>query len=380
MEVGDPMSDDPGTVSESEATCRSLAFHPRTLVPAAAEGLSVAIDVGGGSTDFAFWSAGNLLDQFSFKLAANDVLTGDWYGLDDYLGRIGWAATGQQMPITLPTTERNTVEVYVNHLLSQAKYDGGAPYDGANPLAHPAIQRIFGPKPGGLADPPWIYIRTLAYLFFGGITYYTGLQSRQFKTNLDTVTICFGGRGASLLAWLWNNGATLQKVLCEFFKAGRARDDQGPLPSVKIVGAALGHAANLPQLKKEVAAGALQKQLGTVNAPANPCVGEINWRGLGGSPVDWTTRQSVDRMKALAPPTGVDGSNCYIQEFLHLLAPLHTALNIDMPGIGRLEVDWGAIQQINVIDLVNTQANQSVFACELKALMQQYVQQVLNAQ
>jgi hypothetical protein len=379
VEVGNAISEDPGTVSESEATCRSLAFHPRTPVPAAAEGLSVAIDVGGGSTDFAFWSAGNLLDQFSFKLAANDVLTGDWYGLEDYLGRISWAATGQHVPITLRTAERNTVEVYVNHLLSQAKYDGGASYDGANPLAHPAIERIFGLKPGGLENSPWYYIRTLAYLFFGGITYFTGLQARQFN-NLETVTICFGGRGASLLAWLWNNGATLRKVLCEFFKAGRARDAQAPFPSVKIVGAALGHAANLPQLKKEVATGALQKRLGTVNDPGDPCVGEINWRGLGGAPVDWTTRQSADKMKSLARPSVADGSNCYIQEFLHLLVPLHTALNIDMTRISQLEVDWDAIQQINVIDLVNTQVNQSVFACELKALMQQYVEQVLNAQ
>jgi hypothetical protein len=85
-------------LSESEATCRTLAWFPKSPVPVGAGGLCIAVDVGGGSTDFAYWSKGNLLDQFSFKLAGNDVLCGEWRDLPGFLERILWVASGRTFP------------------------------------------------------------------------------------------------------------------------------------------------------------------------------------------------------------------------------------------------------------------------------------------
>ena len=48
------------------------ARGPLTSSPLGA--LSIAVDIGGGSTDIGFWTSGRLLGQVSLKLAGNDVL------------------------------------------------------------------------------------------------------------------------------------------------------------------------------------------------------------------------------------------------------------------------------------------------------------------
>jgi hypothetical protein len=380
--VGDPTQDDSeAAVSESEGTCRAIGHYDRTPVTVMADGLAIALDVGGGSTDFAFWSGGNLLDQFSFKLAGNDVLCGEWTTLANYLDTIHWLSLGTPLDAAAKKLVGNQAEIYVNFLLSQARSDKDpAVFDGANPLLHPAVLRIFGTK-GQPKELPLLPIRTLVYLLFGGISYFAGLCSRTLKVSNSNVTVCFGGRGASLLAWMSNNPELLKQVLQDFFVAGLRRDAENSLRKVKIVGPPLGEAALLPRLKEEVSLGMLQKPLGKAEIQGEPPIGEINWRDGADKPVNWDATLTAAQVDQLHPPAAGDDGNCYIKDFLYVQAgqQKHAKLNIDIDGIKKLTIDWDQIQNMVRMDILNTGVSQPVFACELKALMKQYVQNVISS-
>jgi len=377
------------SVSESEATCRTLAWYPKSPVPVGAGGLCVAIDVGGGSTDFAFWSKGNLLDQFSFKLAGNDVLCGDLVSLPGFLEKVIWVAVGGNYPkealegyLNL-VMQGNEVEVLINYFLGEARNNAGIKYTDPNPLNHPAVIRIFST---GLTQSPWLEIRTLALLLFGGVSYYAGLHARDFinKTEMKNhVTLCFAGRGSSLLAWLSNNPRRLETVLTSFFTGGFSFENSA-VPAdlaVHVVGAPLGEAIKFPPLKEEVATGSLRPAIGTVGTTQSPYVGEIGWRQPNATaPIAWNSRLTAAEMANLAPPQ--DAGRLYIADFLHNWAaenPKVAALNIDLERIKKLNINKADIQNKLVMDVKGTGTSQPLFATELKSLMEKYVSFVLQS-
>src|SRR5262249_18195063 len=136
----------------------------------------------------------------------------------------------------------------------------------------------------------------------------------------------------------------------------------------------------LPRLKEEVALGVPKPPIGKVSLPGEPLVGEIKWRGAAGAEVDWKDRLSVAQLKQLQRPADGDDSKCYIKDFLHIQAQQqqHARLNIDANGIKSLKVKWDAVEHMMAIDFLNSGVSQPVFACELKSLIQQYVQHVIS--
>lgn len=380
------------SVSESEATCRALARFNGSPVPVKAGGLCIAVDVGGGSTDFAYWSNGNLLDQFSFKLAGNDVLCGEWKNFPGFLEAIIWAATGAMPPRDqmepLFKMEGNQVEVLINDILSQAVDNTGVRFTDSDPLGHPVVGRIFQ---GGHTASPWYQVRTLALLLFGGVSYYAGLHARDFTrhtTIKDHITLCFGGRGANLMTWLSNTPAVLKAALVNAFIQGYTNGvgfggETRPSPLVNVVGPPLGGATAFPRLKEEVAMGILNSPIGEMRSPGDPYVGEVGWSTPGVSDaVEWRRRLSVEEMAKLIPPT--DAGNCYLSHLLnnvlHKSNPAVLKLNVDLPGIDpvALGIDWASIQNRMKNDILVTGVSQPLFAIELKAVMALYVSQAVR--
>jgi hypothetical protein len=381
--VGDPRNQLEHSLSESEAASRALARFPGSTVPAAARGLCIVVDVGGGSTDFAFWSNAHLLDYISCKLAANDVLRGDWLNpYPNFMNDIYGLSTGGVQPATeaMPRTRtpsRNLWEMWINSVLSFAKYNNGTFFDDSMGwMNHPAVQRIFGDQ---RAQEPWILsIRTSAYLLLAGLCYFAGLRAREYAPVLgnDDVRLVLTGRGSSLCGWISNNAQGLTNVLRDCFARGYQRERRGePLPSVTVLGAALG-SPNLPCLKAEVGWGALQEAIGdgaNVAPPSKvPVFGEINWRysgNVGG--VEWNKHLTRDEMATLLPPNEVNGVDCYIQELLALCRMHRGNLNLDS-RLDSLVVDWANVTHLVTLDLRDNQITQPAFAMELKALMNTY--------
>ncbi len=365
-------------ISESEAACRALALFPGSPVPAGAEGLCVVLDIGGGSTDYAFWCRGRLLDYFSFKLAGNDVLRGGWIRKDrDFLKRLYRISTGGEatdIPVIneLQPEDFNKAEMWVNHVLSLAKDKNGIRFqDGMSWLNHPAVQSIFSDD---LKNKPWVNVRTLAYILLAGMTYFAGLRARAFSGDMaiPEITVVMSGRGASLCAWVSNNAGVLARLLSACFAKGYSRDNPGQLPRIQTVSAVLGP-AGLPPLKSEVARGGLQRAIGSVEPPQTPILGELNWkRRKMAEPEKWDKRLEVHELSDLHPPNDSTGADCYIKELIALLETLRTGLNLDEENLNqaKLAVNWANIS--SALNLDATGIVQPVFAIELKALMDQY--------
>ena len=334
LHLGDPFAETPNVsgvvdgqsgeqkVSESEAACRALAWESTAEVGVNTSGLCLVLDVGGGSTDFAFWSSGNLLDYFSIKLAGNDVLSGELQGRGlPFTKLIYQLATGSDSPPEKPDKEadRNVHEMWANWTLARAKDGSGKPFLGNAWVNHPAVTRIFGGDP---LAPCLKEIRSLAYLLFGGISYFAGVRSRSFKTAQPWVHMVFTGRGSCLLPWVSNSGSALQDFLLDFFRAGRNQPDTDADNSApqKIVirGAALGNLQR-PLVKTEVAHGGLERPAGLVAPVQPPIIGERNWlpnNSSNTSPYAWNKQLTFEEMNSLEPPR--ETADCYIQSFLTL--------------------------------------------------------------
>jgi hypothetical protein len=286
--------------------------------------------------------------------------------------------------------EGNQVEVLINDILSQAIDGDRIGFSGPNPLSHPAVGRIFQ---GGHTSTPWFQIRTAALLLFGGISYYAGLHARAFAKDIaskDDITLCFGGRGANLLTWLWNGPLQLKAALSSFFTFGYGNGlgVSEPLNSanlvVKIVGAPVGQWNRFPGLKEEVAQGMLRRPIGSAKPAGDPYVGEVDWRQASNpNPVAWDRRLSGDLIAALVRPANVD--RCYITHFLNTVIGETNSevrkLGIDLPGIhpDTLRIDWADIESRMKMDIIGTGVSQPLFAIELKSLMSKYISQSKHA-
>jgi hypothetical protein len=365
------------SVSESDAVCRCLASLKTQVIPIRADTLTIAVDVGGGSTDVGFWSAGNLLDQVSCKVAANDVLDPRWVELEDFPRQLYWICDRSEIKDEVWKGMRDRASIYLNQLLTQAKDDAGKVFNDLNPATHPVPLSI---HKHGAQDPPWLYLRSMAYLFFNGISYYLGLHARklQSQTGVKEIYVYFAGRGASLLNWLTTDNKKLEQILCDAFQQGFVRDNPGCSPvAVTLVGPAIKFMRELPPPKHEVAIGLLCGRLGVVAKAPTTVVGEVRWKSADGTEIGWNTEVTAAQLANLKPPD--DHESSYAYELLKIVLPRHADINLEMTGLQKLTLPTAAIQErLRRSAEVSEQVLQPIFACELKTLMDKYLDSVLH--
>jgi hypothetical protein len=357
-------------VSESEALCRCLADLNGLDIHAGA--LTVAIDVGGGSTDVGFWSSKDLLDQFSFKLAGNDVLTPAWLSVPDFLVSYYKLCTGSDLPTEEAAYVHSRATVYLNYLLSYARDTKGKLYTGLDPRFHPVSLAIHR---GPAGDTPWLQFRSLAYLFYTGVAYYVGVHARKFPPAVKEMKVYFGGRGSAFLSWLSADERKLVHLLRKAVQLGLGQpleDYQPKFPAVtvELLGPPLHFSHELPPMKHEVGLGLEMKPLkGKIQKGGTTLVGEKGWK-LKGEVVEWSTEVSADQLAELEPPPNFEAS--FIAGYREFLK-IDSELNLDLDGLQRLRVKTGRIESCVKKSSTDAQEIQPVFACELRSLMEQYV-------
>lgn len=363
-------------ISESDAVCRCLATAKPEVLPLLADGLSIAVDVGGGSTDIGFWSGAKLLDEVSLKLAGNDLLPPFW-NLPKCVEHIYSVCTGGRWDEAFGSRFDNRPEIFINSVLAQT------PGAGKDPRAHLFVIDLFKQSYG---EPPWMQVRSLIYLFFSGLAFYVGLHARKTTTSMPAVNIYFGGRGSSFLAWI-GNPRTIEQVLLASFQEGFARDMPGNKGGKAVVRSpAISFAASLAP-KQEVAKGLLSEPVwaatvGRRGPRRSTIPGETNWLDSKNNPVAWDAYLEATDVCGLTPPVNHESS--YIAHFMSVITKERIEdLNLDP----RLTSLWDGSPNFSakVQNYLRAGASdpsqmvlQPIFACELKAVMGQYVESVFR--
>ncbi|MFN0106874.1 MAG: hypothetical protein ACKV2U_32875 [Bryobacteraceae bacterium] len=375
-------------VSESEAVCRCLASLTAQDFKARGRGFAVCIDIGGGSTDVAYWSEKVLKDQFSFKLAGNDVFDGEWLRYKNFDASLFSLCTGKDLS-TYTAEERKLLapnaSAYINNLLWGAKSTEPGKPNTINPKNHPATLRLAG---GLRGNAPWLQLRSLAYTFLSGISFYVGLHARRLTDGPAEFDIYLGGRGASLMTWVT---PTVQEAM-DVVKGAFVQGFQQPLesgsqlaaPTVNVLGPSIEFHAGLPVQKEEVARGLLSPAL--TKASENKglkrgdvektIIGETEWAVSGpeGKPqkLSWDAAVTRDDLHRLLAPEDLHSS--YIGAFQTYVLPLHPSLTLDIEGLKAVRIGRNDVE-----NLLRTTAEevddvlQPVFAVELRALMRSYL-------
>ena len=160
------------------------------------DGLSIVIDVGGGSTDIGYWTRSELKDQVSLKLAGNDVLTEHIIRQEPFVRALR-EACGLETDENVIAAFLAKPTILINHTFSFARRLHGGAFDSRNPFEHPVVVNM-----KGRGEYPWLPIRSLAYLFFTGVMFFCGLQARKYcqkrRTRVVKTCLCFlAGEGLS---------------------------------------------------------------------------------------------------------------------------------------------------------------------------------------
>jgi hypothetical protein len=372
--------DSPQKMSESKASCRALT---EKAIRIHGNSLTITVDIGGGSTDMAFWSEKKLLDQISFKLAGNDMLDRDFLSADT-LAELYRICTGQSIPPHDMPKLLKRPEIYVNGALAAKSLETET-----DPRKHPICSHIF--KQSLQGEVPWQQFRSMVYLFFTGLCYYMGTQTRLRSVGYRDVDVYFGGRGSAMLTWLSIEQSKLTESLGNAFLLGLLRvADDGVVnsfpagnPTVNFHGQAVSANSDLPRLKTEVARGLLVKsemKLAT-GIQVGTAAGETGWT-MNGHPVAWNAQLEPEDLANLMPPDEAGFDSTMIGHYLWEIfqedkTESMETLNLDTECLKKLKVN-GA----DVISLVRMSADpeekpsQPIFAYELKALMHQYAQMV----
>ncbi len=368
-----------GGTSESEALSWHLSRLDQRVMPIGAQSLSIAVDVGGGSSDIAFWSEKALLDQVSAKLAGNDILPplhalpGLVAGLVEACAPMDSAALWQDLVRRKPAT-------LLNILLSRPVDAQGNDLDVADPKTHP--MPLWLAKQGKSGEPPWVIVRTMVYLFASGLAFYLGLHARKLLPTLEVkeITLAFGGRGSMLFTWL-AQGAKLEEVLRAAFKAGLTLDEPGNArvePRIYAPGTWFD-----PQSrpKHEVVRGLLAgtweereeaRKKASSQRPTTTILGEVGWRTKAGESLGWDERVDARKLAELLPPPNHDSG--LIADFLAQVVPQHLdELSLDTVGLKGLRLTPDRVQDALRASVTGGyEVLQPVFAVELKVLLELY--------
>lgn len=357
---------------ESAAAFRSLSSNTAANFNGFADELGVLVDVGGGSTDVALWTKGSMKEQFSFKLAANDVLIPDWLRLKGGVSEILAACReGKSLPPEVVARIRANATGYFNAVLSE-KF-------ARNPALHPVITRIWS---GSLKANPWLQARSMAYLFFSGVAFYLGVRCSSQEAARAGVEVYWCGRGISLLNWIALSD-DLEEMLKFAVRAGYAFASGAPAETLKVqmLGPAFNYQDELVPLKHEVAMGLLPVTDEKMDADYRPRTvsGEAGWK-LNGSEIRPNEEIKDQCFKDLAPPD--EASKTLIQAFSESVLPRFAeANNLDAVDFEIDSSFWPKVQ--NRLGNPALQANdgegQPLFIRELKLLMEFYRQRAVAA-
>lgn len=374
-----------GKMSESEAICRCLgAPRQSPILDIRSDCLSIAVDMGGGSTDIAMWSAQTLLDQYSFKIAGNDILD-EHYLRPESVQAIFEACRKKSIPPEQIKNILGSPEVYVNGALTGARNETGSIHD---PHNHPLPMYIHG---GHEDMVPWLHFRSMNYLCFAGLAYYLGTHTRIFDLNLEDIEVYIGGRGSAGLTWLAADPAIARELLTDAFRQGLNSNikigEDDPVrfrhresAKIKFLGSAIEYQSNYPPLKTEVASGLLADLKLVVNPEQGVRLGEVGWRSKNNQQSEpWKQHFTAKDMADLNPPQDFESS--HISDFLTWLRKDNkrflTRLNLDADNLKQLWPQKTSIQnQIRGSADEENHVLQPIFGFEIKSLMQQYAQLV----
>jgi hypothetical protein len=374
-------------ISESEATLRAIASHTPPILPVGT-GRSLVIDVGGGSTDVAFWSPSGMEEQFSLKLGGSDLLNPlcTQEAVRDALIR---ACTGREPDDFIRSKFELRTAILTNYCLSHGTSSDGVRFGDMNPCSHPIPQHLFGASEDLAMDRgPWSVARTAIYLFFSGLSFYLGLCSREWikKSKSEDgsqeggfLSLYFGGRGSNLLAWLFNDSKYLRQVLKDAFMQGLTSEGHSAQSlEVGIQGPVFEFHRDLKP-KTEVARGLLcppvvkafgmEDQLNEQTMPV-----EHGWKIDGDKqPLHWNHRLSRSDMAHLKAPSREDYSHTYIARFLEAVVPVHAralSLDEDLKGISP---NWMAISEKVRQSVDERFPLQPLFIWELTSVIEAYL-------
>jgi hypothetical protein len=365
-------------ISESEALCRHMASGSSPL-PILADSLSVAIDIGGGSSDLSFWASQRLLDQVSLKLAGNDVLI-PLVNVAGFLASLVEVCDPNTPPEQNVEKVRAQPQALLNVLLTQAMYRDGRQFSGGDPREHPVAQALEKDLAG--SEAPWSIARSAVHLFVAGLTFYAGLHARRWWSQLsgkNQVTLFFGGRGASLLTWIARD-SHLRSVLQSAFLRGLTLDlEESPEIDLRLYAPGLWYDGE-SLLKSEVVRGLLPPALSGAKPQRfeTTVVGELGWRTPDGKVLEWDAEVGAEQLRLLIPPPNHDSG--YMAFFLNRVIPEYLdLLGLDAMGLKSLRLDPARVQDhLRRGASKESEVLQPVFAVELKVLLERYLEQAVH--
>jgi hypothetical protein len=254
---------------EAEAVGRYLQVGEKAVVVEN----TIALDVGGSTTDVAIWTRNRLSSQVSVKMAAG--IAGRYVQTESgaFRERLAMILAGQ--PFNSPLKLENFKNRESGYsLMFNAILNAAAARGHLNSL----ITSIQGSEEGKSL------IAHIMYLF-GALVYYVGILGRELKMDrASTFYIYYCGKGGQLLEWVENR----EHFVAEMFGAGLIGPGQtgGPKVAVKLA------RTTLP--KEEVGRGLLADSALKAD-PDNPESGLLN----------------LGPVKVLAGESGYGGLSCF---------------------------------------------------------------------
>jgi len=361
-------------VFESEAICRALAS--RGILPAKAGELSIAVDVGGGSSDVGIWTEGGLQDQLSVKLAANDVLRNMCQSNSAFRREIRVFYEGGKEEKAHKGSEGSADLLVKMCNIWLSRYSG-------DPCHHPLVSHLFSQ-----ANPsahPWLGARTLAFLLYSGLFFYLGLRCGRFVADRSGqephIKLYMGGRGSLLLPWISNIPEDLSKVMAEAFRVGVEAIHPRWEPRIEIKGPTFVYDHKILAAKEEVVRGLLSDY--ELNVPhefhedskRGTMIGERGWRKHRDTPeLEWFDQVSLVDLTKLVPPASF--STSFIATFWsEVVCGLGRKFGLDTGIFESMDLDSCRGEITEMLRDSQRLILQPVFFYELKVLMERYLQQ-----
>ncbi|MBU1949705.1 MAG: hypothetical protein KJ970_00030 [Candidatus Eisenbacteria bacterium] len=335
MEVGEVVG-----VSESAALARCLGIEYSNILPVTARALSIAIDIGGGSADFGFWTEGRLLGGSSMKLAGNDILGPMIKSKPSFSEKL--------LEIVVPRTpipalvdafrSREKSLTLCNLLLTSRMRSRQRGED----VRLRDMNLVGAEVTGGgqcKAEDPWKTARSLIYLYGMGLAFYTGLHARKYikENDLKETHVYFGGLGSLLFNWL-GNPELVQEILSHALRKGIAVSDEvrGDV-LLKLYGPGCGKEHGLGP-KMEVATGLLARELqGEPNSwkltegcdalEIRAILCEVGWVDGHGEVIQWDREITPAELLEYQIPQNLE--SCYIAGFMSLATEFIDQLGLD---------------------------------------------------
>ncbi|MGZ5441224.1 MAG: hypothetical protein ACXW5U_08125 [Thermoanaerobaculia bacterium] len=355
-----------GIVSASESDAVSRYVTARDILPIAADSLSIGLDIGGGSTDVAFWTGQTLIDRVSLNIAANDVirLAASFPEINQELVRHTAGAShgsGDQFNSAFLSWP----EIMWNVLLAPANRQ-------TSPHAQPFVVEM-----NMATNEQWQKCRTGAFLVMSGVFFYLGVHAGlHISAATGNVAVYVGGRGSAMLSWLAPS-ARLVDILTQYFLHGLKVARPDARPEIEIRGPVVGSAPKA-LLKDEVASGLIDRKELTATTRkgldiAVTPAGEVNWIDSNGVEIPWHASVSAGQLATMKPPANHNSS--FIAYYLTKVArPAGEPLNLDSAGLNALQLsqNW-AINDMRKLHF-DEYVLQPIFAYELKSLVRKYAE------